>query len=116
MKTFAQGEIYCRKIDALPDGLAAFTEKNNAGDWIVAHSESGNHHVIDAPGVTVMERTKDVPPGMRILLAIVDEPSTLRQDAGSNPHEAHDLAPGIYELRIAREYDPFTEQARRVSD
>ena len=116
MNTFAQGEIYARKIDALPDGLTPFTKKHN-GAWVISHSESGNHHVIDDAGVTVMERTKDVPRGMRILYAIVDAPAELRQDAGGNPHEAHTLDAGsIYEMRVAREYDPFTEQARRVAD
>lgn len=116
MPAFAQGEIYARYIETLPDGLVPFDEKNERGEWIISHSEQGNHHVIDAPGVTVMERTTDVPAGMRILYAIVDQPSKLRQDAGGNPHEAHDLPPGIYEMRIAREYDPFMQQARRVAD
>lgn len=115
MTAFAQGEIYARKIEELPEGLAPFSEKDKAGSWIISHSESGHHHVIDAPGVTVMERTKDVPEGMKILYAIVDEPTSLRQNA-SNAHEAHDLSPGIYEMRIAREHDPFTQQARRVAD
>lgn len=116
MKTFAQGEIYVREIERLPDNLSTFTEKDKHGAWLISHSENGNHHVIDAAGVTVMERTENVPPGMRILLAIVDRPSTLRQDAGANAHEAHALPPGFYEMRIAREYDPFSEQARRVTD
>ncbi len=114
MNTFAQGEIYARKLNALPVGLADFTEKRGSA-WIISHSESGHHHVIDDAGVTVMERVKDVPAGMRILVAIVEQPSSLRQDA-SDAHEAHDLPPGIYEIRIAREYDPFSEQARRVAD
>lgn len=115
MQAFAQGEIYARKIDTLPEGLAAFTEKNSKGDWVVSHSESGHHHLLEADGVTVMERTKDVPDGMRILYAIVDEPTRLYQDAVV-PHDAHEVPPGIYELRIAREYDPLMQQARRVAD
>jgi len=115
MDTFAQGEIFARKIDALPDGLEPFTERGKNGDWIISHSESGHHHLLDADGVTVMERTKDVSEGMRILYAIVDKPAQLRQDAG-NAHESHNLANGIYEFRIAREYDPFLQQARRVAD
>lgn len=114
MTTFAQGEIYGRTVEDLPPDLADFTEKNTVGDWIIAHSESGNHHLLDG-GATVMERTKDVPEGMRILYAILDAPAQLRQDA-ADAHEAHDLPPGLYELRIAREYDPWTEQARRVAD
>lgn len=114
MTAFAQGEIYGRKIDALPEGLIAFKERNSAGEWIISHSESGHHHLMGADGVDVMERT-DAPEGMRILLAIVKEPTQLYQDA-ANPHEAHDIDPGIYEMRIAREYDPFAQQARRVAD
>ena len=115
MTAFAQGEIYGRKIETLPDGLTPFKEKNAKGEWIISHSESGHHHLMAADGVEVLERTTDVPEGMRILLAIVKEPTRLYQDA-ANPHEAHDIEPGIYELRIAREYDPLTEQARRVAD
>lgn len=115
MTTFAQGEIYARKIDTLPDRLTAFKERNANGEWIIAHSESGNHHLLSADGVDVMERTADVPSGMRILYAIVREPTRLYQDAAT-PHDAHDVDPGIYEFRIAREYDPLLEQARRVAD
>lgn len=111
----AQGEIYARKIEELPADLVEFTERDSAGRWIVAHSESGNHHLLNAEGVTVMERTKDVPAGMRILYAIVDAPTRLWQDAGA-PHDAHEIDAGIYEMRIAREFDPIMEQARRVAD
>lgn len=114
MDTFAQGEIYARKIKALPEGLLPFTEKTSGGAWIISHSESGHHHVIDG-GATVLERTTDVPAGLRILYAIVETPTSLRQDA-ANAHGAHDLNPGIYEFRIAREFDPFLQQARRVAD
>lgn len=113
--TIAQGEIYARKIDTLPADLVAFTERDKSGDWIIAHSESGNHHLLSGGGVDVMERTKDVPAGMRVLYAIVKEPTRLFQDA-TVPHEAHELPPGVYEFRIAREFDPLTEQARRVAD
>ena len=115
MDTFAQGEIYARKINVAPECLIEFTEKDEHGAWIISHSESGHHHVIDAPGVTVMERTRDVPEGMRILIAIVENPTELRQHAG-NAHEAHDLSEGVYEFRISREFDPFMQQARRVAD
>lgn len=115
MAAFAQGEIYARPIDALPDGLAPFTERDQRGAWIISHSESGHHHLLTADGVTVMERTKDVPEGMRILYAIVEKPATLFQEAAV-PHDAHEIAPGITKFRIAREFDPIMEQARRVAD
>ena len=75
----------------------------------------GFHLSIEFTGGTVMERTKDVPEGMKVLYALLDQPAALIQDAAA-PHEGYDLPAGFYEFRIAREYDPFAEQARQVAD
>lgn len=117
MKTFqahaAQGEIYIQKIDIAPEGLVAVAAEH--GKFVISHSESGNSHVIDfAEGVTILEK-HDAPTGMRLLYALLEQPAVLRQDAAT-PHDAIVLEPGIYAMRIAREYDPFAEQARRVAD
>ncbi len=118
MKTFskvaAQGEVNIRRIDALPEGLTPVGPEK--GLLIVGHSESGHHHGFRAgAGVAVMERTADVPQGMKILYAILENPTAMIQDAAS-PHEPMMLDAGVYEIRIAREYDPFAEQARQVAD
>lgn len=115
MKTFAQGEIYGRRVETAPHGLVSFSERNKTGDWIISHSESGHHHLLASEGVTVLEQTNDVPRGMRILYALVEQPTRLYQNAAV-PHGEHVLDSGIYEFRIAREYDPIMEQARRVVD
>ena len=110
----AQGEITIIKVDGAPTNFAdmAKVERCKSG-WIITHSESGNHHVLT--GGDVMERTSDVPAGMKVLYAILAKPAKLLQDAAV-PHKHFDLAPGFYEFRIAREFDPFSEQARRVAD
>ena len=120
MKTFklsaAQGEVNVRRIDAVPDNLGLTPVAPEKGLLIVGHSESGHHHGFRASGgVAVMERTKDVPAGMKILYAILDEPTALIQDA-AHPHEPMMFEAGAYELRISREFDPFAEEARRVAD
>ena len=108
-----QGEIRIDRIAAMPEtATKPFTEKNGKG-WIISHSEQGHHHILGGD-CEVMERV-DVPTGARILYAIVKEPTRLFQDAAV-PHAPVDLDPGIYEFRIKREFDPFTEQARRVAD
>lgn len=109
-----QGEAKVFRIDALPEGMQTQEpQRNAAGEAIVSHSEQGHHHVIG--GADVMERTDNIPAGMAILYAIVKEPTALRQDAPT-PHKEIPLDPGIYEIRVSREYDPFAEQARRVAD
>lgn len=118
MKAFnlvaAQGEVNIRRTDILPDGLTPLQPEN--GLLIVGHSESGHHHGFRAQaGVAVLERTKDVPAGMKILYAVLDNPTALIQDAAA-PHEPLMLDAGVWEVRLSREYDPFAEQARRVAD
>lgn len=109
-----QGEIRIDRIVDLPDlEMKPFDEKNVKG-FIISHSESGHHHILGGD-VEVMERTSNVPAGARILYAIVKEPAKLFQDAAA-PHQPVELDPGIYEMRIKREYDPFSEQARQVAD
>jgi hypothetical protein len=110
----AQGEITIIKIDAAPADFSAMAKAERAkAGWIISHSESGHHHVLT--GGQVMERISDVPEGMKILYAILENPERLIQDA-QVPHGHFDLGAGIYEFRIAREFDPFAEQARRVAD
>ena len=89
--------------------------KSVDGAFIVGESESHHHHILDAEGVTVMERTSNVPTGMRILHAIVKAPTRLRQTAG-NAHGDHVVQPGNYIIRIKRERQAFTDQIRRVAD
>jgi hypothetical protein len=113
----AQGEItIIELVGATEADLAGFKTKpaeRTAKGWIISHSESGHHHVLT--GGDVLERVDGVPAGMQKLYALLEEPAELIQDAAV-PHDGYNLAPGIYEFRIAREFDPFAEQARRVAD
>lgn len=109
----AQGEITIIKIDAIPLGIETKRVERIAKGWIISHSESGHHHLLT--GGAVMERTSKVPAGMQILYAILETPEALIQDAAV-PHGGFDLPAGIYEFKIAREFDPFAEQSRRVAD
>ena len=109
----AQGEITVFRVSELPKGLVPLAQNDRAGRPIISHSESGHHHVLDR-AATVLEHPEP-PAGMRILYALLEEPTALIQDA-DKPHGKHDLPPGAYEFRIAREFDPFTEQARQVAD
>lgn len=111
----AQGEVRVFKIDAIPSNIQTRKpEYTKSGAAIISHSEQGHHHCIY--GAEVLERTDNVPAGMAILYAIVKNPTALKQDAAT-PHKSIPLeADSIYELRVAREFDPFAEQVRRVAD
>ena len=120
MITQQQGEVRIERLDQLPPGvdLSEFTEKTSNGrSYIISHSEKGHHHILDCADCEVLERL--LPPefgeGMKILYAIVKNPTEMRQDAAV-PHETAPMEPGVYELIISTEVDPFTKQARRVAD
>jgi hypothetical protein len=112
----AQGEITIFRVQGpLPDGLTAHTEVDCKGRPIISHSESGHHHVLERPAQVFVD--SNAPAGMTILRAFLEEPNMLIQDA-STPHAPHalDAGGGHIEFRIAREYDPFSEQVRQVAD
>lgn len=108
----AQGEIVIYKISTLPKNIKTKPAEKVEGGFIISHSESGHHHLLT--GGDVLER-EDAPVGMQILYASLKEPQSLVQDAAV-PHGSHTLPAGFYEFRIAREFDPFAQQARRVAD
>lgn len=111
----SQGEITFFVIEGpLPAGLLPFAEIDKHGRPIISHSESGHHHLLDAAGVTVLERP-NAPVGMRILYALLEKPVRLFQDA-PDAHGEHILPAGVIEFRLAREHDPFSQQIRRVAD
>ena len=120
MKTFrkvaAQGEITVRRIGspsaAIPSGCVPLEPEN--GKLIIGHSETMHHHVLDRPAKVFT--AKNAPSGMRVLYAIIEEPNALVHERSFDTHEPLSLAPGIYEFRIGREFDPYAEIARQQAD
>jgi hypothetical protein len=116
--TAAQGEIYIRRIarprkDFLKGGTPL---KEENGRFIIGHSETGHHHVMERGGVDVVEMPSDTS-GMRILRMIVADPN--KELVHERPHDTHEtlgFPPGAYEARIGREYDPYAEIARQQAD
>lgn len=111
-KVAAQGEAFFRRLDAIPETVKEVAPEN--GVVIVAHSETGHHHVMNADTVTLLERTDNVGEGLRILHMIVKEPTALKHLREHDTHEPIMFEPGNYEVRLQREYSP--EGYRRVAD
>ena len=117
MKAFqnmaAQGDILLIKIDALPKGVVAVEPEN--GRHIVAHSETGHHHVIErerAGAVTTMYRLPEEI--YELFLVVEGGPTLLEHERPFDTHEPIQLGEGIYKVRRQREYTP--EGYRRVAD
>jgi hypothetical protein len=114
MKTFvnqaAQGDLFIRRIDSLPNGLSKI--KPEKGRYIVAHSETGHHHVIEASKGVALFRGED--PLVAYLRVIGQTEVTLEHLRNFDTHEALVIPGGTYEIRRQREYTP--EGWRQVAD
>lgn len=106
----AQGDLYISRIESLPGGLTPAKIKGGT-HYIVAHSETGHHHVVDAEGCTYYET--DDP--LTAYLAVIDATEvTLKHLRAWDTHAPITIGPGIYRIRRQREYTP--QGWRRVAD
>jgi hypothetical protein len=119
MKTFkiraAQGEIQIRRIGNVGASFPPATDMNaEKGKMVIGHSETGHHHVLERKASVCIAKT--APPGMKILYAILTEPNALIHERDFDTHDPIALAPGVYEFRITREFDPYAQLARQQAD
>ena len=112
MNTFkyqaAQGDILLTRIDELPDGLSKMVSENN--EYIVAHSETGHHHVLADSDVDVYQAANDE----FVLYVVVNAPTVLKHKRSFDTHSPISLDSGIYRINRQREYTP--EGYRRAQD
>lgn len=116
--TNAHGEVnFYRLPDDHPDlnleGFEPHNDRDNQGQLIVGHSESGHNHVLERAAEPVIQQA--VIDGMKVFFAILKEPTRLLQTAGHS-HKEQILESGRYVITNNVDYNPFTEQAKRVAD
>lgn len=120
----AQGEITLIRLGDLPPkkddeyydfGGSFHRMELEDGLLIIGHSETGHHHVMEPKSVTAAIQ-KNAPAGMGILRLIVESPTPIVHLRGTDTHEPIMVEPGVYEARLARQFDPFREIAIKVAD
>lgn len=122
MKNFtkigAQGDILFRALSEkeVEDIRKTSTKvEPENGVYILAHSETGHHHVI-AAGSNVLERipSSNLPEGITACLLVMNEPGVLEHIRSFDTHEPILFEKGAYEIRRQREYTP--QGLRQVAD
>ena len=109
----AQGDLYIRRISALPKDAKPMKADN--GVFVVAHSETGHNHVIAMRPAVKMFSTGDPMVSYLQVIEATDEAEVLIEHLRSyDKHESLAVPPGIFEIRRQREYTP--EGWRRVED
>jgi hypothetical protein len=121
MKTFnrvaAQGEAYIMRLNpgTIENIKTRATLPERSDVHIIAHSETGHHHVMDRAKVEVREPVHmDKDSAVGILYLIVKEPTSLDHLRPYDTHESIMFEPGEYKITLQQEYTP--EGYRRVAD
>ena len=104
----AQGDVLFRRIEKIPNDATKQPRTRNG--IIVAHSETGHHHVILDAGV---EHFRDTSNELLSYLQ-VDTSGDVVHLRPFDTHETMRLGAGAWEVRIQREHAP--EGWRRVED
>ena len=112
MKTFkkmaAQGDILIIAVDTIPENVKPAVAER--GNFIIAHSETGHHHVVDAG---VADRFIDEMNEFVSYLSVASD-AEVKHLRDHDTHASLGLSPGVYEVRQQREYVP--EGYRRAAD
>jgi len=104
----AQGDLLITRIDAIPATATAATPEN--GVHVLAHSETGHHHVVDAGAVDYFNAAND----SFVSYLRVNQPTDLRHLRSFDTHAPIHVDPGVYRINRQREYTP--EGFRRAQD
>jgi hypothetical protein len=108
-KQAAQGDILVTRVDSIPEeGLVK--QKGTNGNHIVAHSETGHHHVVAERAVDLYQSSNDE----FVMWLVVKEPTSLDHHRSFDTHAPISLDPGNYRINRQREYTP--EGFRKVQD
>lgn len=104
-----QGDLMIREIKTLPSNVTA--AKADGDYFILAHSETGHHHVIERPRAEVFQAADDA--FVAYIKTISD--GVIEHQRSFDTHAPLKVEAGkIYEVRRQREYTP--EGFRRAQD
>lgn len=105
----AQGDVFFRRVDRIPDGCTEAERVNGA--IVVTHSETGHNHEIRG---AVNTRLEEYHGGLIAYLSIGDPYADVEHCRSYDTHRTIRLGRGTWEVRRQREYTP--EGWRRVED
>lgn len=116
MKTFvnqaAQGDVFFKRVDWLPEDL--YPCKIKDGKYVVAHSETGHDHVMEAEHVEMFKVELVDDDAVFELYLKVNQDTPIEHMRSYDTHESINFSPGIYKVFRQREY--VSEGWRRAAD
>ena len=114
MEQIAQGDVFIRRIDELPDDLVAVRRDN--GRIVLAYGEvTGHAHAIVSADAELLVAPSRSPEDEVLNVRFLRVMAASGVDVQHEEHAAVHLAPGLYEIRQQREWTD-AEEPLRVAD
>jgi len=115
---FRQGEILLVPVEK----ASGFSARVKRG--VLGVGETGNAHVITGDVEWIVSAIDDInridAKGAAVargpVYVQVNETATIEHRGTTRGHEPLTVEPGIYQVKIKREFDPFVREARLVAD
>jgi hypothetical protein len=102
------GEVLLKQVASLPK--QAKLEKEMKKE-IIAHSETGHHHVLEAIKPFKIWTWKD-----ERYIEVPELAELWHQKEGKDAHAPHKIVPGLYKINIKKHFDYFKGALERVRD
>jgi len=105
MRGYQQGDVILKCVAGVPVGAKPCATKN--GKYVLAEGETTGHaHRVEATNDVEMFEKDGT-----LYLRVVEEAQVQHEE-----HLPQTLQPGVYEIGIVKEVDPFTDEVRAVRD
>ena len=107
------GEVILKPITSLPKEAVLEKETN---EYIVAHSETGHHHVLATKEKTDVSKFKVYSWNGETYLEVPQIAELFHAKTGKDVHTTHKIAPAIYKVVIKKSFNYFKGALERVRD
>lgn len=103
------GEILLKPINEIPK-KAKFIKEDK--EYIVGHSETGHHHVLELPTKQLRVYELD----NELYLDVLDTGTLVHKKIGIDAHKPHTIVPGKYKVIVKQAFDYFQKALVKVRD
>lgn len=115
MKTqiIRHGEVILKPVNKLPKEA-----KLNNEDYkiIVAHSETGHHHILEVKDKVDVSKIKIYSWNGETYLEVPQIAELWHKKTGKDIHKTHTISPSIYKVVLKKEFDYFSGLLKQVRD
>lgn len=107
------GEVILKPVNELPKEAKLIETANS---YIVAHSETGHHHILATKEKTDLSKFKVFSHNGDTYIEVKEVSELLHEKTGKDVHKTHKIIPNIYKVIIKKSFNYYKGVMERVRD